>query len=57
VSIRERTSATWDAVSAADPEVLVIGACGFDAEEAQRGRADPGLPLIELTGTGTFATA
>jgi iron complex transport system substrate-binding protein len=27
---------TWDAVSAADPELLVIAACGFDAEEAAR---------------------
>ncbi len=27
---------TWDTVSAADPELLVIAACGFDAEEAAR---------------------
>jgi iron complex transport system substrate-binding protein len=27
---------TWDAVSAADPELLVIAPCGFDAEEAAR---------------------
>jgi iron complex transport system substrate-binding protein len=27
---------TWDAVAAADPELLVIAACGFDAPEAAR---------------------
>ena len=27
---------TWDEVSAADPELLVIAPCGFDAEEAAR---------------------
>lgn len=27
---------TWDEVAAADPELLVIAACGFDAEEAAR---------------------
>jgi iron complex transport system substrate-binding protein len=27
---------TWDEVSTADPELLVIAACGFDAEEAAR---------------------
>jgi iron complex transport system substrate-binding protein len=27
---------TWDQVSAADPELLVIAPCGFDAEEAAR---------------------
>src|SRR5688572_32495401 len=27
---------TWDEVSTADPELLVIAPCGFDAEEAAR---------------------
>jgi iron complex transport system substrate-binding protein len=27
---------TWDQITAADPELLVIAACGFDAEEAAR---------------------
>ena len=37
---------TWDAVSAADPELLVIAPCGFDAEEAARRSADLDLDRI-----------
>ena len=37
---------TWDAVSAADPELLVIAACGFDATEAARRSADLDLDRI-----------
>ena len=37
---------TWDAVSAADPELLVIAACGFDAEEAAQRSAHLDLDRI-----------
>jgi iron complex transport system substrate-binding protein len=37
---------TWDAVSAADPELLVIAACGFDAQEAARRAAHLDLERI-----------
>jgi iron complex transport system substrate-binding protein len=37
---------TWDEVAAADPELLVIAACGFDAEEAARRAADLDLERI-----------
>jgi iron complex transport system substrate-binding protein len=37
---------TWDEVSAADPELLVIAACGFDAEEAARRSKDLDLERI-----------
>ena len=33
---RARYPTTWDAVSAADPELLVIAPCGFDAERTRR---------------------
>jgi iron complex transport system substrate-binding protein len=37
---------TWDAVAAADPEMIVIAPCGFDAEEAARRSA--GVDLAQL---------
>ena len=37
---------TWDEVAAADPELLVIAACGFDAEEAARRSKDLDLERI-----------
>ena len=37
---------TWDAVAAADPELLVIAACGFDAPEAARRAAHLDLKRI-----------
>ena len=37
---------TWDEVSAANPELLVIAACGFDAEEAARRSKDLDLERI-----------
>jgi iron complex transport system substrate-binding protein len=37
---------TWDEVAPADPELLVIAACGFDAEEAARRAADLDLERI-----------
>jgi iron complex transport system substrate-binding protein len=37
---------TWDEVAAADPELLVIAACGFDAEEAARRAAHLDLERI-----------
>jgi iron complex transport system substrate-binding protein len=37
---------TWDAVSAADPGLLVIAPCGFDAEEAARRAAHLDLDRI-----------
>jgi len=37
---------TWDEVAAADPELLVIAACGFDAEEAARRAANLDLERI-----------
>jgi iron complex transport system substrate-binding protein len=37
---------TWDAVSDADPELLVIAACGFDAEEAARRSASLDLERL-----------
>ena len=37
---------TWDNVAAADPELLVIAACGFDAEEAARRAAHLDLERI-----------
>jgi len=37
---------TWDEVAAADPELLVIAACGFDAEEATRRTANLDLERI-----------
>jgi iron complex transport system substrate-binding protein len=37
---------TWDAVSAGAPELLVIAACGFDAEEAARRSANLDLERI-----------
>jgi iron complex transport system substrate-binding protein len=37
---------TWDDVAAADPELLVIAACGFDAEEAARRAAHLDLERI-----------
>lgn len=37
---------TWDAVAAAEPELLVIAPCGFDAAEAARRAADLDLDRI-----------
>jgi iron complex transport system substrate-binding protein len=37
---------TWDEVAAPDPELLVIAACGFDAEEAARRSRDLDLERI-----------
>jgi iron complex transport system substrate-binding protein len=37
---------TWDEVAAADPELLIIAACGFDAEEAARRAANLDLERI-----------
>ena len=37
---------TWDEVAAADPELLVIAACGFDAAEAARRAPDLDLERI-----------
>jgi iron complex transport system substrate-binding protein len=37
---------TWEEVAAADPELLVIAACGFDAEEAARRAAQLDLERI-----------
>jgi iron complex transport system substrate-binding protein len=43
---------TWDAVSAADPELLVIAACGFDAEEAARRSAHLDLERLAPNARG-----
>jgi iron complex transport system substrate-binding protein len=37
---------TWDAVAAADPELIVIAPCGFSAEEAARRSSDVAFELI-----------
>src|SRR5688572_32951671 len=37
---------TWDAVSAADPELVVIAPCGFDAADAARRAAHLDLAAI-----------
>jgi iron complex transport system substrate-binding protein len=37
---------TWDAVAAADPELIVIAPCGFGADEAARRSSDVAFELI-----------
>jgi iron complex transport system substrate-binding protein len=38
-------STTWEEVLAGDPELIVLGPCGFGAEEAARRAADLDLPV------------
>ncbi len=53
---------TWDAVTAADPELLVIAPCGFDAAEAARrcgpvdfGRIAPHARVVVVDGDGFYS--
>jgi iron complex transport system substrate-binding protein len=53
---------TWDAVSAADPEMVVIAPCGFDAAEAARrsttvdlARFAPHARLVVVDGDGYYS--
>jgi iron complex transport system substrate-binding protein len=53
---------TWDAVSAADPEMIVIAPCGFDADEAARrsssvefGQVAPDARIVVVDGDGYYS--
>src|SRR5205823_12520381 len=53
---------TWDAVAAADPELIVIAPCGFDAEEAARRsigvdfeRLVPKARIVVVDGDGDYS--
>jgi iron complex transport system substrate-binding protein len=45
-------STTWDAVAALEPELIVLGPCGFDADEALRRASELELPCAAVAVDG-----
>jgi iron complex transport system substrate-binding protein len=48
---------TWEAVLAREPELVIVAACGFDADEALRRTEELELPvpIVVVDGDGYFS--